>query len=211
MDDRFRLKNAVIDAIRGAHTRAEETGCDIADAFEGEPPSHLEPEEAARFAEALEAYADAVSGRPGVLRLDDAVVERPSRSGTFRLSGKPDLVFDLPDGSVEVRRLLISARGAGSKPLAASPLARAYRLLLQPHGALTVLQLHLVAPGGIEETTVEDDDARSLGRDITAAIETAMHDNVRTPTPGWYCNDCPCVLSCPAVPQQSPQAVLAAW
>jgi hypothetical protein len=213
LDDRFRLKNAVVEAIRGAHTRSAEDDCDVADVLDAPPPKHLEPEEQTRFGDALEAYGDAVSGRDGALRVTDDTLTRDSRNGAFRLTGRPDLVFDLPDGGVEVRRVGLSPRPAG--PSGASPATNAFgaamRLLLRPAGALRVLQLHLVAPGGCVETVFDDEAASTFGREMNEGVESALASAHPAPTPGWWCNDCPSLINCPAVPQSAANEVFARW
>ena len=108
----FRLDSAVREAIRVAHEVADRRSVTIADTIDEHPPPGLAAEERSRFTRAVQAYSefvgdDLVSLHPS----SGEFLERPSRTGRFRLTGRCDTtVVDRATGVIEIRRVHLGSR-----------------------------------------------------------------------------------------------------
>ena len=219
----FRLDNAVREAIRVAHEVADHGASTIGDTVDLSPPPGLSAEERARFVRALENYVeiagdDEVSLHPST----GEFLERPSRTKVFRLTGRNDTtVVDRHTNVIEVRRLhlgrwkaegpdvgddhalggaidddaLLALLITKGQPSADGELvARVRHLWVGPEPRDVV---RLITVGSINDA----------GRVLTALVDSSLVSP--TPTPGWWCDGCTVVKSCPAVASFSDHELLA--
>lgn len=206
-DLRFRLGNAVAEAVRTLYRLARDRGVDLHEVELPDAPTELEPEERAAFVDAVAGYLDAVPEAPG--RLDDRSGEqldpRPARNGRFALSGRADLVLRRPDGTYELHVLGLGARAHDPDELRqrGAGLALVLRLPLP----VSVVGVSLLHPSVV---TVEVDDAETVafGRSVSERVEAVLELAHPAPTPDWHCTTCPGVAGCPAVPQPMVHEVL---
>jgi hypothetical protein len=208
----FRLDTAVREAVRVAHEVADQQAATVADTIDLTPPPGLSAEERARFICALENYVemagdDEVSLHPST----GEFLERPSRTERFRLTGRNDTtVIGRHDDVVEVRRLHLGRWKAVDPEVhddVVSPAIDDDALLAllitkgQPSsdGELVARVRHLwlgPEPRDVARlVTVAMINA--AGRQLTALVEASLADP--SPTPGWWCDGCSAVKSCPAV------------
>ena len=206
-DLRFRLGNAVAEAVRTLHRLADDRGVLLHEVELPEPPDDLEAEERAAFTDAVAGYLDALPEAPG--RLDDRSGEpldpRPARTGRFALSGRADVVLRRSDGTYELHVLGLGARAHDPDDLRrrGAGLALVLRLPLP----VTVVGLSLLHPA-VVTVEVDDADTVAFGRSVSERVEAVLESTKPAPTPGWHCNDCPGVAGCPAVPQPMVHEVL---
>lgn len=108
----FRLDAAVREAIRVAHEVADQRNGTIADTIDEHPPPGLAAEERWRFTRAVQAYSEFVGDDLVSLHASAGeFLERPSRTGHFRLTGRCDTtVVDRATGDIEVRRVHLGSR-----------------------------------------------------------------------------------------------------
>jgi hypothetical protein len=181
----------------------------LADAIDSTPPPDLGPEETSLYPLLLEAYVEAVGNRAGRLRVGDGFPERRSRTGRFALAVKADLVFDLPDGSVEARLLRIGSPWSLSDDEAATwPVIAAIVLKARPH--LTYVEVPLLPPGSPTEVVVTDAEAMAFAPGLTDKIIEQMDlESDAEARPGPYCGTCEFLYGCPAIRDTNPSAVIA--
>lgn len=219
----FRLDNAVREAIRAAHEVSDRNASTVGDTLDATPPPGLSAEERVRFAAAVEAYVEfvgdeAVSLHPSV----GEFLERPSRSGRFRLTGRNDTtVVERATGAIEIRRLHLGSWRPVDRALADpenpalesaihTPVADldndALLTLLvtrgqPPHdeGASVARIRHLWLGVNTHSASYEITSAHitEAGRRLTELTEAALADAAAIP--GWWCDACPVIRSCPAV------------
>jgi hypothetical protein len=209
----FRLDTAVREAIRVAHDVADQQATVIADTIDLTPPPGLSAEERARFVRALENYVEMVGDDEVSLHPSTGeFLERPSRTERFRLTGRNDTtVVGRHDDVVEVRRLHLGgwkvvdpSEGDDDSPSAAIDDDALLALLItkgQPwtDGELVARVRHLWL--GPEPRDVSRRITVALinaaGRQLTTLVESSLADPA--PTPGWWCDGCSAVKSCPSV------------
>lgn len=219
----FRLDGGVREAIRVAHEIADRNGSIVADTIDDTPPPGLSAEERTRFVSAVETYVEfvgdeAVSLHPSV----GEFLERPSRSGRFRLTGRNDTtVVERSTDLLEIRRLhlgswrpvdrpVVDSESSGLETPIDAPVADpdndALLALLVTGGRPTdaadgvVARVrHLWLGANTHEASYEITSAHiaDAGRRLTAITELAL--NAPTTSPGWWCDACPVIRSCPAV------------
>lgn len=219
----FRLDNAVREAVRVAHDVADQSASTVAETVDVTAPPGLSAEERVRFAEALENYAELVGDDEVSLHPKSGeFLERPSRTGRFRLTGRTDTtVIGRGDDVVEVRRLHLGG-WRPSNPEADStdpPMAAldddALLCLLVTNGRPSannelVARVRHLWIGSEPRDVVRDINVRSIseaGRKLTELVEQALVDP--SPTPGWWCDACPAVKSCSAVASFADHELLA--
>lgn len=225
----FRLDSAVREAIRVAHEVADQQGITVIDTIDDRPPPGLSAEERHRFTQAVQTYAEFVG--------DDLVslhptagefLERHSRTGRFRLTGRNDTtVTGRVTKTLEIRRVHLGSRrvtsasmdddresesDAGS-PTALAPLpidGDALLTLLVTKGSPTetdvlarVRHLWLGAAAGESAIDITAAMVGAAAQRLTAHVEAALADP--TETPGWWCDSCPAIRSCRAVSSPTDQ------
>ncbi len=209
----FRLDTAVREAVRVAHEVADQGSSTVADTIDFTPPPGLSAEERARFVRALENYVEMVGDDDVSLHpTTGEFLERPSRMERFRLTGRNDTtVVGRHDDVVEVRRLHLGRWKAVDPEVGDDDaLGRAIdddallALLItkgQPSsdGELVARVRHLwLGPEPRDVTRrVTTRSINEAGRQLNALVESSLADP--SPTPGWWCDGCPAVKSCPAV------------
>ena len=219
----FRLDNAVREVIRAAHEVSDQNASTVGDTLDATPPPGLSAEERVRFVAAVEAYVefvgdDAVSLHPSV----GEFLERPSKSGRFRLTGRNDTtVVERANGFIEIRRLHLGSWRPVDRALSnpenpalesaihapvADPDNDALLTLLvtrgqPPHdeGAPVARVRHLWLGINTHGASYEITSAHitEAGRRLTELTETALAGAAAIP--GWWCDACPVIRSCPAV------------
>lgn len=228
----FRLDGSVREAIRVAHEVADQQSLTIADTIDERPPPGLSAEERSRFTRALQAYGefvgdDLVSLHPS----SGEFLERPSRTGRFRLTGRCDTtVVDRTTGAVEIRRVHLGSRRPTSPSFDAEVLqdsvsedaaARtgdgsrdidgdALLALLVTKGTPTdtgvlarVRHLWLGAATGELTIDVTAPNVSSAAAQLNSLVEVALASPIETP--GWWCDGCPAIRSCAAVSSMTDQ------
>lgn len=192
------------------------------------PPIELGREEVGRFRAALVAYADSwADGDAEFIPAPDAPYRRPSIRRTWGVSGTIDLRFRRNDGTIEIRKVAVGGRPSDKSADVAIADVLRFSLLGAP-GVLAQLYVpqDVGTPGGVlTERSVTDNDiaaARVRVRDAVDAAQDLLEqvgdglsvgglsgeglsalDSLELTTPGWWCNQCPYVRGCPALPQQS--------
>ena len=230
----FRLYRAITDAISEAHLIVQELSQALPAAellitalLERRPPVELGHEELARFNAAVAAYADSFSDSEArYVEAPTGPYRRPSARRTWGVSGAIDLRFRRPDGTTEIRKIVLG--GTAPHPSTPVPLPDILRFSLIGENGFLV-HLHVPtdesSPGAIIcERTVSEEmitESRSLVREaIDAAVdlvdgsgsdEGAPIDDPRNASPGWWCNQCTYVRGCPAVPQQTTSAIIESY
>ncbi len=219
----FRLDNAVREAIRVAHEVSDRQASTVTDTIDDTPPPNLSAEERVRFVAAVETYVefvgdDAVSLHPTA----GAFLERPSKSGRFRLTGRNDTtVVDRITGVIEIRRLHLGSwrpvdlppsdpenqesESAIDAPVADPDNDALLALLVTggrpPHhvGGTVARVHHLWLGVNTREAKYEITSAHitEAGHRLTELTEAALAEP--TVNPGWWCDACPVIRSCPAV------------
>ncbi len=218
----FRLDAAVREAIRVAHEVADQRNATIAYAIDENPPPGLAAEERSRFVRAVQAYTefvgdDLVSLHPSA----GEFLERPSRTGRFRLTGRCDTtVVDRATGVIEIRRIHLGSRRvtsyASEDELLDEPITEdaatasididddALLTLLITKGAPTdtdvlarVRHLWLGASPSERYTDITTSMVSAAAQQLNAMVELALVDPIETP--GWWCDACPAIRSCAAV------------
>lgn len=219
----FRLDNGVREAVRVAHEVADRNAGVVANTIDAAPPPGLSAEERVRFVSAVETYVEfvgdeAVSLHPTVGQF----LERPSKSGRFRLTGRNDTtVVQRATDVIEIRRLHLGSWRPVDRPVrdpeepeletindapVADPDNDALLALLITSGRPTddesgfVARVrHLWLGGATHETSYEIHSAHitEAGRRLTERTELALSSP--STTPGWWCDGCPLIRSCSAV------------
>lgn len=219
----FRLDNAVRETVRVAHELADQQASSVSETIDATPPPGLSAEERVRFVSAVETYVefagdDEVSLHPSV----GEFLQRPSRSGRFRLTARNDTtVVDRAMGTLEIRRLHLGPWRPVQRPTVdpanadletppdapvADPDNDALLSLLVTGGRPTndersvVAQVrHLWLGTTTHESIYEITSAHiaDAGRRLTELTETALTRPATTP--GWWCDACPVIRSCRAV------------
>ncbi len=224
----FRLDAAVREAIRVAHEVADQRNVTVADTLDETPPPGLAAEERFRFTRALQAYSefvgdDLVSLHPSA----GEFLERPSRTGRFRLTGRCDTtVVDRATGVIEIRRVHLGSRRVTSylseDQMLEEPITDdagnasvdidndALLTLLITKGGPTetdalarVRHMWLGASTGERVTDITAVTVRTAAQQLNALVESALADPVETP--GWWCDSCPAIRSCSAVSSTTDQ------
>lgn len=238
----FRLDAAVREAIRVAHEVADQRNSTIADIIDEHPPPGLAAEERSRFSRAVQAYGefvgdDLVSLHPSA----GEFLERPSRTGHFRLTGRCDTtVVDRATGVIEIRRVHLGSRRVTSylfddnvidgslvdhARTASFDHARTAPVEIDGDALLTLL----ITKGAPAETdvlarvrhlwlgastgqTVTD----ITGPDVSTAaqqLNALVEVALADPveTPGWWCDACPAIRSCSAVSATADQDLASRW
>ncbi len=228
----FRLDAAVREAIRVAHEVADQQGLTIADTIDERPPPGLGAEERTRFVRAVQTYGefvgdDLVSLHPSA----GEFLERPSRTGRFRLTGRCDTtVIDRATGVVEIRRVHLGSRRVTSysfddamldesiddtTPEETTPAsieidADALLTLLITKGApaanevlARVRHLWLGVSTGEHITDITASAMSTAAQKLNTLVESALADPIETP--GWWCDSCPAIRSCSAVSSTTDQ------
>ncbi len=218
----FRLDSAVREAIRVAHEVADQQNVTIADTLDERPPPGLSAEERLRFTRAVQTYGefvgdDLVSLHPSA----GAFLDRPSRTGRFRLTGRCDTtVVDRTTGVIEIRRVHLGSRRVKSyssedevldesiaEDATTTPVDidnDALLTLLITQGAPTgidvlarVRHLWLGASSSERNTEITTSMVSAAAQQLNAMVELALIDPIETP--GWWCDACPAIRSCAAV------------
>ncbi len=218
----FRLDSAVREAIRVAHEVADQQNVTIADTLDERPPPGLSAEERLRFTRAVQTYGefvgdDLVSLHPSA----GAFLDRPSRTGRFRLTGRCDTtVVDRTTGVIEIRRVHLGSRRIKSyssedevldesiaEDATTTPVDidnDALLTLLITQGAPTgidvlarVRHLWLGASPSERNTEITTSMVSAAAQQLNAMVELALIDPIETP--GWWCDACPAIRSCAAV------------
>ncbi len=224
----FRLDSAVREAIRVAHEVADQRNMTVAETLDEHPPPGLAAEERVRFTRAVQAYGefvgdDLVSLHPSA----GEFLERPSRTGRFRLTGRCDTtVFDRTTGVIEIRRVHLGSRRVTSyafeEQLPDESIAEdtttapadidsdALLTLLITKGApaetdvlARVRHLWLGASPAERITDITASMVGEAAQRLNALVELALVDPVETP--GWWCDACPAIRSCAAVSSTTDQ------
>ena len=224
----FRLDAAVREAIRVAHEVADQRNVTVADTIDENPPPGLSAEERWRFMRAVQAYSefvgdDLVSLHPSA----GEFLERPSRTGRFRLTGRCDTtVVDRATGVIEIRRIHLGSRRvtpySSDDEVHDESIAEdtttpsvdidgdALLTLLITKGALPetdvlarVRHLWLGASTGERVTDITAAMASAAAQQLNASVELALVAPIETP--GWWCDACPAIRSCAAVSSTTDQ------
>ena len=222
----FRLDAAVREAIRVAHEVADQRNGTIADTIDEHPPPGLAAEERWRFTRAVQAYSefvgdDLVSLHPSA----GEFLERPSRTGRFRLTGRCDTtVVDRATGDIEVRRVHLGSRRFTSYSFDDTDAADvpegiegiegidtdALLTLLITTGAPTetevlarVRHLWLGASTSERISVISTTTVSAAAQRLNSLVELALADPIETP--GWWCDACPAIRSCAAVSSTTDQ------
>lgn len=224
----FRLDSAVREAIRVAHEVADRRSVTIADTINEHPPPGLAAEERSRFTRAVQAYGefvgdDLVSLHPSA----GEFLERPSRTGRFRLTGRCDTtVVDRATGVIEIRRVHLGSRRVTSYSFDDNVIdesladhARTASVEIDGDALLTLLitrgapaetdvlarvrHLWLGASTGERITEITASMVAAAAQQLNALVEAALADPVETP--GWWCDACPAIRSCSAVSSTADQ------
>ena len=224
----FRLDSAVREAIRVAHEVADRRSVTIADTINEHPPPGLAAEERSRFTRAVQAYSefvgdDLVSLHPS----SGEFLERPSRTGRFRLTGRCDTtVVDRATGVIEIRRVHLGSRRVTSYSFDDNVIdeslvdhARTASVEIDGDALLTLLitrgapaetdvlarvrHLWLGASTGERITEITASMVAAAAQQLNALVEAALADPVETP--GWWCDACPAIRSCSAVSSTADQ------
>ena len=204
-DEPFRLKNAVVATLVNAHAHADGASIPLHEAIRFDPPDELIAEERDRFQDAVDNYLDLMEERQGELdvRRSRDILERPTKTGRWALTGRPDLVLRRPDGSCEVRRVLMRRGDTNAKPLDERSVAPGLALLLG-EASLRIVDLYLVHPARYEELVITEREFTTFARDVNRAVHKALDDPDPAARPGWYCGECESLPGCPGVPQVRP-------
>ncbi len=218
----FRLDAAVREAIRVAHEVADQRNVTVADTLDENPPPGLSAEERSRFMRAVQAYSefvgdDLVSLHPSA----GEFLERPSRTGRFRLTGRCDTtVVDRATRVIEIRRVHLGTRRVTSystehevhdesiaEDATTAPVDidnDALLTLLITQGAPTdidvlarVRHLWLGASPSERNTDITTSMVSAAAQQLNAMVELVLIDPIETP--GWWCDACPAIRSCAAV------------
>ncbi len=217
----FRLDSAVREALRVAHEVADQQGLRVSDTLDERAPPGLSAEERVRFSSAVRTYEefvgdDEVTLHPSV----GEFLERASRTGRFRLTGRNDTtVVHRISGQVEIRRIHLGSRRArptdddtdssdlGANGPSDQPLTLdtdALLALLVTKGAAaessvaaSVRHLWLGATTGESLTAITTDAVATAARQLTSLVESALDEPAETP--GWWCDRCPAIRSCMSV------------
>ena len=219
----FRLDAAVREAIRVAHEVADQRNGTIADTIDEHPPPGLAAEERWRFTRAVQAYSefvgdDLVSLHPSA----GEFLERPSRTGRFRLTGRCDTtVVDRATGDIEVRRVHLGSRRDTSSSFDDTDAADVHEgiegidtdallTLLITKGASTETEIlarvrHLWLGAATSEriSVISTSTVSAAAQRLNALVEVALADPIETP--GWWCDACPAIRSCAAVSSTTDQ------
>lgn len=220
----FRLDTAVREAIRVAHEVADRVATTVAETIDLRPPPDLSAEERIRFVRALETYVESVGDDEVTLHPNGGTfLERPSKSGRYRLTGRNDTsVIDRHDGTVEIRKVHLGSwrpepideddtvddeeSGPGHETDSWPIDNDALLTLLVTSGRPSVAGGDVVARvrhlwlGSVPNSTehvVTTSTIAEAGRRLNERIDTALAAAV--PTAGWWCDRCPVTKSCPAV------------
>lgn len=205
-DAPFRLRTAVVDALRAAHAVVDGGGAEFATALDPTVPTDLSVEEGIRFRQALIAYADEFGERSEPLHPHaGAPLAKVSSSRDFTLTARADLAFVASDGDgAEVRRVVLRTRPP--------------RLPTQPDDAdlalgallgtpLLVTRLWTVGEPAVASVNVGHDDVTRFRGRVHEAIAAAFTTPQKTVS-GWWCTTCPAIARCPAIAQRSVEDVL---
>ena len=224
----FRLDSAVREAIRVAHEVADQRRGTVGDTLEEFPPPGLSAEERSRFRRAVQSYGEFVGDDPVSLHATAGeFLDRPSRTGRFRLTGRNDTtVVHRETNVVEIRRVHLGSRRAALLTLDTETIDEAstadpydspdaidsdalLALLITkeaptPTGTLPrVRHLWLGASTGETMRDVTGEAISAAARQLTELVERALLDPRETP--GWWCDSCPAIRSCTAVSSMTDQ------
>lgn len=224
----FRLDAAVREAIRVAHEVADQQNLTVADTIDEHPPPGLAAEERIRFTRAVQAYSELVGDDLVSLHPSSGeFLERPSRTGHFRLTGRCDTtVVDRATGVIEVRRLHLGSRRVTSYSFDDDVVGESIvdhtrtasndidsdallTLLITKGGPretgvlARVRHLWLGASTGERITDISASTVSVAAQQLNALVELALVDPIETP--GWWCDACPAIRSCAAVSSTTDQ------
>ena len=233
----FRLPSAINDALLVAHRLAEDREVLASETLDATPPPNLSTEEAQLFRIAVEHYDEAFGENPALLdRRAGEFLKRPAADPRYELSGKLDLVF-VPTPSPEVIRSSANAIPLALKTPPHKPLLEVRRIVLREHtvsrsitpswrdiGIAALLRVRksgdddnepilrietLWAAGRakIITTHVRAGDLDLLRDRVTLAVNAAT-DTPEAAIAGWWCPTCRFAHRCPAIAQDSTEALL---
>ncbi len=220
-DARFRVGNAVSDAIITAHTILEDRrhpqppGTTVDDLLVREPPKHLSVEEQYVYVQMIDQYAEVFADDEATLDPRSSTTQyRNSAAGQFVLSAKIDLLFRRSNGSLELRR--VSAKRSATHVRGQSTPADAHvAAILVGRGSarahndtvLHVARLSALPTPTVDFSFVTLGDLQHLRTEILAAVLASQKDAEQT-TEGWWCTSCPAAIGCPAIAQRGFEEVI---
>lgn len=220
-DARFRVGNAVSNAIITAHTILEDRrnpqppGTSIDDLLVRNPPQSLSVEEQYVYVQMIDQYAEVFADDEATLDPRSSTTQyRNSSAGQFALSAKIDLLFRRPNGALELRR--VSPRRTATHVQGQSTVADAHvaAILIGPGMArahndtvLHIARLSALPVASVDFSFVTLGDLQRLRTEILAAVLSSQSEPDQT-TEGWWCTSCPAAIGCPAIPQRAFEDVI---
>ena len=213
-DPSFRLWRAVHDALQDSHRLALDSGKALAEHLPRKAPEELGVEERLVFSQTLEHYEEAFGDDDAVLDVRAGeTISRPSACGRYHLSAQANLLFRRPAAPLEVRRVKLRSQPVGVPKVQPSDVALVALLRPPNETSDVVAVIHTLWAGGqanVTTQTVSSHDVHELRTTLRDRVDAAYANPDRA-TPGWWCGTCPFLLRCPAIPQDSPEALLARW
>lgn len=223
----FRLPGAINDALMIAHRLAEDREVLVTETLDTTPPPHLGTEEAKLFQITIEHYDEAFGEVTAVLdRRAGEFLKRPATDPRYELSGKLDLVFsprpsttlrpDVPAETplLEVRRVVLREHTVSRSTTASwRDIGTAALLRIRKAGdddnqpILRIETLWAAGRAKLVTTHVRAGDLDLLRDRLTLAVNAAT-DTPEAALPGWWCPTCRFAHRCPAIAQESTEALL---
>lgn len=223
----FRLPGAINDALLVAHRLAEDREVLVTETLDATPPPNLGTEESHLFRIAVEHYDEAFGEDPAILdRRAGEFLKRPATDPRYELSGKLDLVFsprpEIPNqrderankSLLEVRRIVLREhRVSRSTTPSWRDIGTAALLRIRKAGddddqpILRIETLWAAGTAKIVTTYIRAGDLDLLRDRLTLAVNSAT-DTPELATPGWWCPTCRFAHRCPAIAQDSTEALL---
>jgi hypothetical protein len=210
----FLLRNALVGAISEAHDRHQDNGTPLEAALDAAVadalslPTGLLPEEQAALAAAAEAYGDSVAGRSGHFA-GTVSDEWRSPTGRYRLTASTALLFDLPDGGIEVRRVRLQPRHPSAPSPAATGYAQVTALVLRGDPFTRFVDVHVAGDATLVEGEITFAELPRVREDVHALVTGTMDDEDPAARPTRQCHDCPHMSGCPGIITSSLQQVFA--
>lgn len=209
----LRLWKALHDVLHNAHRLATDLGTTVgAQLVDVVQPPELSVEESFLFRAAVEHYDEAFGEVEADLdRRCGDVISRPSSCGRYQLTAMANLLFRRPGSPIEIRRVKITSRPVDTGRVNPADVALAALLRSPRETSDVVAVVHTLWAAGsasVSVTAITSHDVEAFRSTLRERIDRAF-SSPEEPTPGWWCGGCPFLLRCPAIPQDSPETLLA--